>query len=56
MKILVPDRNRGICLDPGIPGTGLQRREGEGMGRLKQGQGPIGEGKASWNPAEMEKT
>ncbi len=45
MKILVPDRNTGSCLDPGIPGTGLQRREGEGMGKIEAGPGPYWRGK-----------
>jgi hypothetical protein len=56
MKILVPDRNTGSCLDPGVPGTGLQRWEREGRGKIEAGPGPLLEReKASWNPAEMEK-
>jgi hypothetical protein len=44
LNILVPDRNTGSCLDPGLLGTSLQRRMGEG--ESKAGPGPtIGEGK-----------
>ncbi len=33
----VPDRNTGSCLDPGLPGSGLQRGKGEGA---EAGPGP----------------
>ncbi len=52
----VPDRNMGSCLDPGLPGTGLQRRKGEGEEGTEAGPGPPSSGKISWNPAELEET
>jgi hypothetical protein len=29
---IVPDKEMGSCLDPELPGTGLQKEEGEGPG------------------------
>ncbi len=40
----------GSCLDPELPGTGLQTQGGEGAGPPTPGK------RVSWNPAEMGKT
>jgi hypothetical protein len=31
LVLIVPDRNTGSCLDPGLPGTSLGRGKGEGV-------------------------
>ncbi len=45
-KTTVPDRNKGSCLDPRLPGTGLHRGMGEGEKGTVAGPGlPSREGK-----------
>ncbi len=47
----------GSCLDPELPGTGLELRERCGEGEAEAGPGPPSGGKSgSWNPAVMEET
>jgi hypothetical protein len=54
---IVPDRNTGCCLDPGLSGTSLQRGKGEGRRGLKLGQACLVEReRISRNLAEMEET
>jgi hypothetical protein len=53
----VPHDSSESCLDPGLPGTGLELRVGCGEGEAEAGPGPPSGGKSgSWNPAEMEET
>jgi hypothetical protein len=40
----VPDNRVGSCLDPGLPGTGLELRSGQGEGKAEAGPGPFSGG------------
>jgi hypothetical protein len=47
----MPENSSDSCLDPELPGTGLELR-----GRRREGEaesGPSRDGGGSWNPAEM---
>ncbi len=39
---IVPDKEMGSCLDPELPGTGLQKEGGEGPGHLTWGKESVG--------------